>query len=81
MTVVSLTLDNLIAAVTPGPHLTHPALLPVHGGGVGGGAGLTVHPSCDLLQVIQLLMVVKAVNRESCIVRTLLKAYSETQRK
>ena len=79
MTVVSLALDNLIASVTPAPHLTHPPLFPVHGGGVGGGAGLTVHFSCDLLQVIQFLMVVKTVNRESCIVRTLLKAYSETQ--
>ena len=79
MTIVSLTLDNLISPITPTPRLTHPALLPVHGGGVGGGAGLTVHPSCDLLEVIQLLMVVKTIDRESCIVRTLLKALSETQ--
>ena len=79
MTIVSLALNHLIAPVTPTPHLTHPALLPVHGGGVGGGAGLAVHPSCDLLQVIQLLMVVKTVDRECCIVWTLLKAYSETQ--
>ena len=73
MTIVSLTLDNLISPITPGPRLAHPALLPVHGGGVGGGAGFTVHLSCNLLEVIQLLMVVKTIDRESCIVRTLLK--------
>ena len=70
MAVISLALDHLMAAITSGPRLTHPALLPVHGGGVGGGTGLTVHLSCDLLQVIQLLMVVKAVDGESCIVGT-----------
>ena len=74
MTIVSLTLDNLISPITPTPRLTHPALFPVHRGGVGGGAGLTVHPSCNLLEVIKLLMVVKTIDRESCIVRTLSKA-------
>ncbi len=73
MTVVSLALDHFMSPVTAAPHLTHPALLPVHGGGIGGGAGLTVHASCDTLQVIKLLMVVKAVDGESRIVRSLLK--------
>ena len=76
MAVVTLALDHLIIAITSGPQLTHPALLPVHGGGVGDWTGLTVHLSCDLLQVIKLLMVVKAVDRESCIVGTLYKCLS-----
>ena len=73
MAVVTLALNHLITAITSGPQLTHPALLPVHGGGVGDWTGLTVHLSCDLLQVIKLLMVVKAVDGKSRIVRSLLK--------
>ena len=69
VTIVSITLDHLLAHVTPSPQLTHPAVAAVHVGGVLPGLRVAVHVLSDLGDVVHLDMVIPTIIGNHSVVR------------
>ena len=70
MTIVSIALDHLLPLVTPSPQLTHPAVHPVHVGGVFPGLRVAVHVGDDLSEVHHLDVVIPAITGLYCVMGT-----------
>ena len=69
MAIFSMTMNNLLALVTPTPHTAHPPMNTIHVGGVGLGLCVTVHRLHHLHQVVHLDMIVKPITGCDCVVR------------
>ena len=69
VTIVSITLDHLLALVTPSPQLTHPAMAAIHVGWVLPGLWVTVHVLRDLGDVVHLDVVIPTIIGNHSVVR------------
>ena len=69
VTIVSITLDHLLALVTPSPQLTHPAMAAIHVGGILPGLRVTVHVLRDLGDVVHLDVVIPPIIGNHSVVR------------